>query len=337
MKPELIIVGAGLNGLLLAYLLQSRYRITLLEAQPRIGGRILTVEAAGEYYDLGPTWIWPHQHHIRHLIDSLGLTLFRHYDRGTFAYDAPEGVQYFHTGQTAPSYRIEGGAAALTDTLLNRLDSIELHSDTPVIRAVSDEEGVTLFASERAFRAPHCIFTLPPRLCAETIAFEPPMPDSMKTQMAATPTWMGFSAKCVVTYAEPFWRDRGLSGFATSHIGPLSEVHDASGRSGGALFGFYHTRTADDSHPDRVIAQLARLFGPAAYGYEAFRYHSWRSDPYTSVDADREALHEHPRYGLTAAMPRIAFSGTETSYEEGGYLEGAVIAAMRLAKKILEI
>ena len=337
MKPSMIIVGAGLSGLLLAYLLRTHYRITVLEARPRTGGRILTVEEGGERFDLGPTWIWPHQHYIRHLIDDLGLTLFRHYDRGAFAYDAPEGVQYFRSYQDAPSYRLKGGAATLTDSLLHRRGEVELRLNTPVERIVSDAQGVTLFSARESFRADRCIVTLPPRLAAGTIAFEPPLPAAALERMHAIPTWMGFASKCIVTYAEPFWRRRGLSGFASSHLGPLSEVHDASAETKGALFGFYRTGAADDAQPDRVVAQLARLFGPAAYDYEIFRYHNWRLDPFTSTSADREPLQEHPRYGMEpACSERIFFCGTETSEEEGGYLEGAVIAAVRLAKTLTQ-
>jgi len=338
MKPNLLIVGAGLNGLLLAYLLPAHYRITLLEARPRIGGRILTVEEGGERFDLGPTWVWPHQNYIRQLIDSLGLSLFRHYDHGAFAYDAPGGVQYFRSTQNAPSYRLKGGAATLTDSLLARLNDVDLRLETPVEKIVSDAEGVTLHCASGNFQAEQCIVTLPPRLCEETIRFEPPIPDVQQAKMRAVPTWMGFSSKCIITYSEPFWREKGLSGFASSHLGPLSEVHDASTETKGALFGFYGSATADDAQPDRVVEQLARLFGPEAYRYEIFRYHNWRADPYTSTSADREPLRDHPRYGLEPGWSkRIRFCGTETSDIEGGYLEGAVISAMRLAQELTDM
>jgi len=335
MKPKIIIVGAGLNGLLLAYLLQTRFDITVLEARPRIGGRILTFEEGGDRFDLGPTWIWPHQRYILSLADALGLTLFRHYDKGAFAYDAPGGVQYFRAPPNAPSYRIEGGAAMLTEALHRQLEGAALHLDTPVDKIKSDDGGVTLFSGNRAFRAEHCIVTLPPRLSAAAIAFDPPPDASVTARMNAVPTWMGFSSKCIVTFDEPFWRHRGLSGFASSRLGPLSEVHDASSRSRGALFGFYRSADADDAQPDRVVEQLVRLFGPEANGYGIFRYHNWRVDPYTSTPADREPLREHPNYGAEIAWsPRIHFCGTETSPSEGGYLEGAVIAATELAQSL---
>ncbi len=334
MKPELVIVGAGLSGLLLAYLLQERFHIVLLEARPRIGGRILTFEEGGERFDLGPTWVWPHQPYIRALAESLGLPLMRHYDSGAFAYDAPGGVQYYHSANS-PSYRFKGGASTLTDALYHRLKNVELRLNTPVDTIAFHGEKITILSNAAPIYADKCIITLPPRLCAETIRFDPPLPEPDRYRMAAVPTWMGFSAKCIVTYPEPFWRGMGLSGLATSHIGPLSEVHDASGETKGALFGFYGTHAADDATEADVIAQLVRPFGPQAGEYEHFRRHNWRTDPFTSTPADSEPLNAHPRYGLEASWEgKIYLSGTETSGTEGGYLEGAVIAATQLAKRL---
>lgn len=336
MKPELVIVGAGLSGLLLAYMLQERFYITLLEARPRIGGRILTFEEDAERFDLGPTWVWPHQPYIRALAESLGLDRVRHFDSGAFAYDAPAGVQYYRSNGSSPSYRFKNGASSLTEALYDRLNDVEIRLDTPVDAIVYHGEKITIHSDSAHFSADKCIITLPPRLCAESVRFDPPLPEADEARMKAVPTWMAFSAKCIVTYPEPFWRGRGLSGLATSHIGPLSEVHDASAETKGALFGFYSTHAADDATEADVIGQLIRLFGPEAGQYEHFRRHNWRTDPFTATPADREPLNAHPRYGLEASWEgRIHLCGTETASTEGGYLEGAVAAAMQLAKRLL--
>jgi len=57
---------------------------------------------------------------------------------------------------------------------------------------------------------------------------------------AATPVWMGGTVKVVARYERSFWRDGGLAGSAFSHVGPLRQIHDMSGRGGepAALFGF---------------------------------------------------------------------------------------------------
>ncbi len=336
MKPKIIIVGAGLSGLLMSYLLQKRFAITILEARDRTGGRIHCTQSDGKRFDLGPTWVWPHQRHILDLADYLGLTLFRHFDNGAFAYDAPNGVEYYQTQRPTPSFRFENGAMALIDGLQQRLGDSEIRLGSAVKKICHDTKGVTVETDGETFDASACIVTLPPRLCADRIAFEPPLPSELKAKMLSMPTWMGFSAKCVVTYPKPFWREQGLSGFASSHIGPLSEIHDASAATEAALFGFYHTKSADTAAPKEVIEQLVRLFGEAAHAYSGFHYHNWRQDPYTSIAADAAPLTEHPRYGpSTPVGDRLFLCGTETAEQEGGYLEGAVIAAKRLAALLM--
>lgn len=54
---RVVIVGAGPGGLASAMLLASAgYRVTVLERQPRVGGRTSSFEADGYRFDLGPTF-----------------------------------------------------------------------------------------------------------------------------------------------------------------------------------------------------------------------------------------------------------------------------------------
>lgn len=59
-KPDfdVIIIGAGISGLAAATaLLQTNRNIVILEAQNRVGGRILTDRSLGVPLDLGASWI----------------------------------------------------------------------------------------------------------------------------------------------------------------------------------------------------------------------------------------------------------------------------------------
>nr|GAT60854.1 predicted protein [Mycena chlorophos] len=57
-KPHVGIVGAGISGLRCAdVLLANGFRVTILEARNRIGGRICQSDALGYTADLGPNWI----------------------------------------------------------------------------------------------------------------------------------------------------------------------------------------------------------------------------------------------------------------------------------------
>jgi monoamine oxidase len=79
---KVAIIGGGLAGLTVARLLQAAdVDFVLLEAQDRLGGRILSAGADGlpseDGFDLGPSWYWPHmQPAIDELVEELGLAAF---------------------------------------------------------------------------------------------------------------------------------------------------------------------------------------------------------------------------------------------------------------------
>ena len=58
-KNDIIIIGAGLTGLALAYFLRDKkLSIRILEARDRIGGRIHTVREKGlTPMEMGATWL----------------------------------------------------------------------------------------------------------------------------------------------------------------------------------------------------------------------------------------------------------------------------------------
>jgi protoporphyrinogen oxidase len=57
-KPHICIVGAGISGLrCAAKLSQHGFRVTILEARDRLGGRICQSNKLGYPIDLGPQWI----------------------------------------------------------------------------------------------------------------------------------------------------------------------------------------------------------------------------------------------------------------------------------------
>jgi len=82
-KPHhCVVVGAGLAGLAAAYtLVRARWKVTVLEAQDRIGGRVFThrfKEAKDQPCELGGEWIGKDHHAMRRLCSELKLDLQRH-------------------------------------------------------------------------------------------------------------------------------------------------------------------------------------------------------------------------------------------------------------------
>jgi len=178
------------------------------------------------------------------------------------------------------------------------------------------------------------ISTLPPRLSQNSISYTPPLPLDLQTQLENIPTWMGYATKCVIEYPEAFWREEGLSGFTFSHRGPLGEIHDACTEGKAALFGFVQSNADYTNLKENIIKQLVRLYGERASLPSNVFVVDWREESYTSTVLDAKPLNEHPTYGLdlTHFEDKMYFLGTETAYQEGGYLEGAIHAAREVKK-----
>lgn len=331
-KKDLIIIGAGISGLYAAILLQDTYNITLLEARDRLGGRILTKEG----HDLGPSWVWPHQSNILQLIRHYKLELFSQYTEGDALYDTPGSVQRFQSPPSAPSARVAGGLQTLIEALASALPSDMIHVNNVVTQISCSDKRVRVETDHTSFEADYVISTLAPRLACENIRYEPPLAAEVYQKMLQTPTWMGHTAKCVIEFQEAFWKKQGLSGFVFSHIGPLGEIHDASTKDKAALFGFLHPKASTHGIESQVKEQMKRLFADKSEQIIKIYCTDWKEERFSSTKHDHKGLSEHPSYGLNLSHcnEKLFFIGTETAYDNGGYLEGAVISALNIAKRL---
>lgn len=77
MSRRAIIVGAGPGGLAISMLLaKAGLDVTVIEKQPRIGGRTSAIEADGFRFDVGPTFFL-HPQILREIFQSVGRDLFK--------------------------------------------------------------------------------------------------------------------------------------------------------------------------------------------------------------------------------------------------------------------
>ena len=332
MKQNMIIIGAGLSGLYLAYLLQKKYNITILEARDRIGGRIHSIDA----HDMGPSWIWSHHKHMLALVDELDLKLFPQYTQGDALYDTKAKLERFTSPPYTPSARMKGSLTQLVQALYKHLEDTHVIFSQEVMSIAQNEKNVEVLSKTNNYKAEYVISTLSPRLASQ-IEYCPPLPADLLAKLQSTPTWMGHSAKCVVEFEENFWRKESLSGFVFSHLGPLGEVHDASTQEKAALFGFVQSNANMQTFEDDVRTQISRLFGNTASKITAIYLVDWREESFSASEKDRKPLSAHPDYGINTSTysKRVFFSATEFSLQEGGYLEGAVIRAKMIAKSLL--
>lgn len=352
MKTEFVIIGGGLSGLYTAYLLEQLGKdYILLEGRARLGGRIHTEDK----FDMGPSWFWPDMHpRITKLIEDLDLLSFPQHDKGVFLFDqhkdkAPLRYESGYAG-SPQSMRVAGGMQQVINGVMDKLTSKRLICKADVTHVKHSEINQDSYSTVTAnldgvpqtIKARQIIFAMPLRLLENNITFSPALPRKVQNKFASTATWMAAHAKFFAIYETPFWRNTGLSGSASSQIGPLAEIHDASTFDGaGALFGFVgidaNTRQSagDELIKKLAVEQLVRIYGKQAAQPIDVKLIDWSQEAMTATNADKNAPRAHPHYGLRDIQSALApvyqqgwyFAGTEAAEENGGYIEGALEAA----------
>jgi monoamine oxidase len=87
-EADVIIVGGGLSGLIAAGdVLAAGYEPLVLEADRRVGGRILTEDVEGVPLELGAQWIGDTHHRMEALASELGVGTYRQFEDGETSYE----------------------------------------------------------------------------------------------------------------------------------------------------------------------------------------------------------------------------------------------------------
>jgi monoamine oxidase len=367
-QARIAIVGGGLAGLVAAWRLvkQGVRDVVLLEARTTLGGRILSVDAAGslvdmtestlDRFDLGPSWFWPAlQPQLDRLVTELGVQRFGQFEEGDLLVERSTQTPPLRTQAYAsepPSMRLAGGTGALVAALHARLDPAIVRTGQTVRRLRRDANRVELTVEDEAgkptvWHVEQVLLALSPRLAVARLQFSPSLPAELVRRWRATPTWMAPHAKYVAVYDTPFWREQGLCGGARSSVGPMGEVHDVSMPGGhAALFGFLgvparvRRQVSDEVLRAHCRAQLVRLFGERAGTPVGDALKDWAADPLTATDDDQDAADHHAATPSRSAdegawRGRLVGIGSEWSLQFPGYLAGAVDAAERGLREAL--
>lgn len=345
-KAKIIIIGAGLTGLMIAYLLQKKgLEVIILEADNRIGGRIQTITGrTGVTMEMGATWFSnPHQNLIA-LLDELKIAYFKQHTHGisffeTMSFVPPQKLEISDAEES--SYRIVGGTEVLIQKLAAEvgIQNIKTQTKVTVIKEVGNHLEVTT-SDGTHYLGDKVISTLPPHLLVQTITFEPNLPDSIQRLAKKTHTWMGESIKFAVEYASPFWRENNYSGTLYSQVSIIQEMYDhsTSDNQGYALKGFLNGGTytlSAEERKEKAILQLTKLFGAEAENYVNYHEKVWREEPLTFFPYEHLLMgHEnngHPDYKKYLLNNKLYISGSETASKNPGYMEGAIVAAKNIA------
>jgi monoamine oxidase len=84
LNADAVIIGAGISGLIAARnLVQAEKSVVVLEASPRVGGRLYTRTLEdGTAFDLGGQWLGPEMWRVTNLVKELGLETFQQHEFG---------------------------------------------------------------------------------------------------------------------------------------------------------------------------------------------------------------------------------------------------------------
>ncbi|MBL7473244.1 flavin monoamine oxidase family protein [Robertkochia sediminum] len=348
-RADIVIIGAGLSGLTLNYLLKdSGLNVVLLEARDRIGGRILTLKKEDEpTVEMGATWFGNKHLHLIAMLKELKLERFIQELGATAIYEymstsPPQLVAL--PDNDDPSFRIKGGTTALIDALASHLEQEKLFTGTVVDRIVNSNNGLLVATNGETFLADKVVSTLPPHLFHKNVTVSPQLPRELQELMSSTHTWMGESIKFGFTYKEPFWRAQGTSGTVFSNTGPVTEMYDHSDFEDthhalkGFLNGNYYSLTREERR-ELILRQLRKYYGSKADTFTDYHECVWAKEPFTYVPYDAHVLpHQHngnPLYRNSWLDGQLLISGSETAKSFPGYMDGAVESARWVCDQIL--
>jgi monoamine oxidase len=350
-KTDVLIIGAGLTGLTLAYYLrQLNIKVKILEANHTIGGRIKTKYNNDQApIELGATWLIDQQVNALALLKELNIPVFEQYYSNTAIYQ-PNKMQAAQLVQlpsnNSVSYRVANGTYSIIKTLTDQLkeNTVTCNQSVQSIKLISD--GLEASTNDTRYHCKHIVSTLPPLLFSKRITLEPTLSKELEELLKKTHTWMHNSIRIGFTYKRPFWKAERTSGTIYSSVGIIQEFYDHSNAENNlhAMSGFINgefSKYTKEKRKELALNQLQRYYGDDALAYENYEECVWIDNKFTSTPSDSflmpQANNGHPLYLKSYLDNRLFISGAETSSVFSGKMEGAIISAKFVFQKLKAI
>lgn len=253
--------------------------------------------------------------------------------------------ELINTAGGAQESRIDGGTQLISKELARRLGGRKRVLLRQAVRRIQKRGSRYEVATDtRRILAKRVIVAIPPTLAAR-IRYVPGVP-ALRDQLTQRVP-MGSVTKTFAIYPTAFWRGNGLTGQATSDLGPVKVTFDGSPKEGkpGVILGFVDAEDARRLNAlpkaERIrqeVESYVRYFGPEARNYtKAFDY-PWDND---RIARGAPIGFTPPgvllSYGEALRRPvgGIHWAGTETATVWNGYMDGAVSSGVRAAKEVL--
>jgi len=347
-NTDIVIIGGGLTGLTLAYLLeQNNSNYAIVEARTRLGGRILTKHNDKETpIELGATWLIEQQTSALRLLQSLHIDVFeQHY--GKTAIYHPSGksnAQLVNLPQNdTKSYRIKNGTHTLIEVLSKKVNQKSIFFNEQIERITLNNQPITVKSKKNIYHCKYIVSTLPPLLFHKTITVKPQLPETLVNVISKTHTWMHNSIRVGLTYKTPFWKENKTSGTIYCSVGAIQEFYDHSNAAANlfAISGFINGELATLTKKERrklVINQLKSYYGNIALDYLSYEECVWGNENYTTIKSDTFLMPQtnngHPIFQTSVLDNRLFIGGAETSPRFPGKMEGAITSAYTIFENL---
>lgn len=233
-----------------------------------------------------------------------------------------------------------GGYLSLVGPLAEPL-RIEL--DTVVDTIGRADDGVTIASGDRRWEADHVVVTVPLGvLKADTITFEPPLPD--RTRDAIASLGMGDLRKLLLEFDNVYWPANGQWGYQSPDEA-FPFIYDLTPFNGapviemefGTQFGAATDDLSDDEFVDLALDALGQICGADLPRPLAYVRTSWTHDPmslgsysFVPYPASADAMDV-----LAEPMGRLQLAGEATMRRFHSTVHGAYLSGRRAASHIL--
>ena len=353
-RVDVIVVGAGLSGLVAAYeLVRTGHDVRILEARNEAGGRAQTLREPfddGLIAETGPARIPPDH--------DLTLGYIDHFSIETSPFYTQEGEYLIISDQenrqreTPDMFlrhgrdqwlKIPAGTDALPMAFVEALGD-RVRTGSPVTRVVRDETGVVATyetgGAAKELRGSHLICTVPLPVI-EKIVFDPVLSEAKRAAFEAT-SYQDVT-RVYVQYAERSWEGHGLNGWGLSYVEGYSEFwHPTWNQEGprGILMSYMFgdmARTVAAMDPGAIVPGFIDRFDGLFPGTREVAEHgthfAWEHQPWIGAAFANynPPFSEHPE--LATPEGPIHFAGEHAS-EHRGWMQGALQSGLRAAKEI---
>lgn len=215
------------------------------------------------------------------------------------------------------------------------------------IEQAANGNGATVSTEDgRVIRCKRVIVSIPTPLYKE-ITFSPALPADK--QKLVSSTTLGWVAKTIVCYDQPWWRTKGFSGLVTSFNGPVTIMRDTSSDIDGqfsltcfsqADTGRQWSKLPPHERRVQVIDHISQAFDDrsAAEQHIGVFEQQWAGEQWSQgCPCPVMGPDLLGKLGHTLRIPfkNIHFVGTETAYEWKGYMDGAVSSGKRGADEVV--